>query len=184
MEKPPTRSDSSCRSIGPGIRTWRPARSTRCTGCPGCSSDRERLTGRRASYAGTDAYISIVDGDMAPFHTDLRQLGLKAMCTNRHLPIQMAKGIERSDFLLEVNAPVNAIRLIEGPTLPRPSLVLAGQDPDRPQVASGRFAWRLISHLSLNYLSLVDSSPELGAQGLRDMLRLYADPNDRHTQTN
>ncbi len=145
---------------------------------PRLTSDRERLTGRRASYAGTDAYISIVDADMAPFHTELRQLGLKALCTNRHLPIQMAKGIERSDFLLEVNAPVSAIRIIEGPTLPRPSLVLAGQDPDRPQAASGRFAWRLISHLSLNYLSLVDSSPELGAQGLRDMLRLYADPSD------
>src|ERR1017187_2177588 len=144
----------------------------------GETPDRERLTHRRSSYAGTDAYISIVDADMAPYHTDLRQLGLRALCTNRHLPIQMAKGLDRSDFTLEVSAPVNTIRIIEGPTLPRPSLVLAGQDPDRPQVASGRFAWRLISHLSLNYLSLVDSSPELGAQGLRDILRLYADPSD------
>jgi type VI secretion system protein ImpG len=145
---------------------------------PRLTSDRERLTHRRSSYAGTDAYLSIVDGDMAPFHTDLLQLGIRALCTNRHLPIQMAKGLEHADFTLEVSAPVNTIRIIEGPTLPRPSLVLAGQDPDRPQVPSGRFAWRLISHLSLNYLSLVDSSPESGAQGLRDILRLYAEPKD------
>ena len=145
---------------------------------PRLFSDRERLTGRRSSYAGTDAFISIVDADMAPYRTDLRQLGIRALCTNRHLPIQMAKGVGPTDFTMDISAPVNAIRVIQGPTLPHPSLVLAGQDPDRPQVASGRFAWRLISHLSLNYLSLVDSSPELGAQGLRDILRLYADPSD------
>jgi type VI secretion system protein ImpG len=74
---------------------------------------------------------------------------------------------------------VNAVRVIQGPTLPKSSLVLAGQNPDKPQVASGRFAWRLISHLSLNYLSLADSSPESGAEGLREILKLYADPGDR-----
>jgi type VI secretion system protein ImpG len=146
---------------------------------PRLFSDRERLTQRRSSYAGTDAYISIVDGDMAPRRTDLRQLGVRALCTNRHLPIQMAKGVGRTDFSMDVSAPVNAIRILEGPTLPRPSLVLAGQDPERPQMASGRFAWRLISHLSLNYLSLLDSGPDAGAQGLRDILKLYTDPNDR-----
>jgi len=146
---------------------------------PRLFSDRERHTGRRASYAGTDVYLSIVDGDMAPFRTDLRQLGIRALCTNRHLPIQMAKGVGRTDFTMDVSAPVNAIRILEGPTLPRPSLVLAGQNPERPQVTSGRFAWRLISHLSLNYLSLLDTSAETGAEALRDILRLYADPADR-----
>ena len=146
---------------------------------PRLFSDRERLSGRRSSYAGTDAYLSIVDGDMAPFRTDLRQLGIRALCTNRHLPIQMAKGIGRTDFTMDLSAPVGAIRILEGPTLPCPSLVLAGQNPEKPQLASGRFSWRLISHLSLNYLSLLDSSSETGADALRDMLRLYADPIDR-----
>ncbi|MBL8266490.1 type VI secretion system baseplate subunit TssF, partial [Steroidobacter sp.] len=36
----------------------------------------------------------------------------------------------------------------------------------------------LISHLSLNYLSLIDRTPEAGAEMLRDMLALYADSND------
>ncbi len=146
---------------------------------PRLFSDRERLTGRRSSYAGTDAFLSIVDGDMAPFRPDLKQLGIRAWCTNRHLPIQMAKNTGRTDFTMDLSAPVTAIRILEGPTLPRPSLVLAGQDPKKPQVPSGRFAWRLISHLSLNYLSLLDSTRESGAEALRDILRLYADPGDR-----
>jgi len=146
---------------------------------PRLFSDRERLTGRRSSYAGTDVFISIVDADMAPSRTSLLQLGIKALCTNRHLPIQMAKGIGRTDFTMEVSGPVAAIRVLEGPTFPKPSLVLAGQNPEKPNVPSGRFAWRLISHLSLNYLSLQDTNPELGAEALRELLRLYVDPNDR-----
>jgi type VI secretion system protein ImpG len=169
---------------------------------PRLFSDRERLTRRRSSYAGTDAFISIVDGDMAPFRPDLHQLGIRALCTNRHLPIQMAR-TGQTDFTMDISAPVNTIRVIQGPTLPRPSLVLAGQNPEQPQVASGRFAWRLISHLSLNNLSLRDrgfgpgaprgpetgghvplggaARPEAGAEGLREMLKLYADPDDRQT---
>jgi len=146
---------------------------------PRLFSDRDRLGGRRSSYAGTDAFLSIVDGDMAPCRTELSQLGIRALCTNRHLPIQMIKGVGRTDFTLDINAPVNAIRVIQGPTIPRPSLVLAGQNPEKPQVASGRFAWRLISHLSLNYLSLLDTRSDTGAEALREMLKLYADPNDR-----
>jgi type VI secretion system protein ImpG len=67
-----------------------------------------------------------------------------------------------------LSAPVNAIRCISGPTLPKPSLT------------EGRFFWRLISHLSLNYLSLADSAKgEEGAAGLRDLLKLYIEENDR-----
>jgi type VI secretion system protein ImpG len=149
---------------------------------PRMFSDRERLTGRRSSYAGTDVFLSIVDGDMAPCRTSIRQLGVRALCTNRHLPIQMAKGLGRTDFTIDISAPVNAIRLIQGPTLPRPSLVLAGQNPDRPETPSGRFAWRLISHLSLNYLSLLDTDTKSGAEALRELLKLYCDPNDRQAR--
>jgi type VI secretion system protein ImpG len=146
---------------------------------PRLFSDRERQTGRRSSYAGTDVFLSIVDVDMAPCPTDLRQLGIRAWCTNRHLPIQMAKGVGRSDFTMDVSAPVRAMRVIQGPTVPRPSLVLAGQNQENPKVASGRFAWRLISQLSLNYLSLRDLGTDTGAEGLREILKLYADPADR-----
>ena len=35
-------------------------------------------------------------------------------------------------------------------------------------------SWALISHLSLNYLSLTDQDPQRGAAALRELLALYA----------
>lgn len=128
---------------------------------------KEKQFGRRSSYAGTEVFLSLVDATCAPYRPDLRQLGLRALCTNRHLPIQMSVGIGRTDFTLDLNAPVASIRCLSGPTLPKPSR------------AEGRFSWRLISHLSLNYLSLVDSANGDGAAGLREILKLYTDENDR-----
>jgi len=39
-------------------------------------------------------------------------------------------------------------------------------------------AWRAVSHLSLNYLSLVNASAQEGAAGLRELLGLYSADND------
>ncbi|MBI5384367.1 MAG: type VI secretion system baseplate subunit TssF [Verrucomicrobia bacterium] len=146
---------------------------------PRMLSAREKQTGRRSTYAGTDVFLSLVDASMAPYRSDLRQLGLRALCTNRHLPIQMAVGVGRTDFTMDLSGPVAAIRVLTGPTVPRPSIVLAGQPPDRPDLPAGRFAWRLISHLSLNYLSLLDTTGDEGPKAFREILKLYADPNDR-----
>jgi type VI secretion system protein ImpG len=148
---------------------------------PRLATDRERKAGKSLSdYTGTDVFISIVDGDMTPHRPEVKQLQIRALCTNRHLPIQMAAGSGQTDFNLEISAPVKSVRLVQQrPTPPKASLVLAGQNANEQRVAQGRFAWRLISHLSLNYLSLMDSSGEKGAEALRELLRLYADPNDR-----
>ncbi len=127
---------------------------------------KEKQFGRKSAYAGTEVYLSLVDANCAPYRPDLRQLGIKALCTNRHLPIQMAVGVGNTDFTMDANAPITAIRCLSGPTLPRPS------------AAEGRYSWRLISHLSLNYLSLIDFEGQ-GAAGLREILRLYADATDR-----
>lgn len=134
---------------------------------PRVPSARDRQFGMKTSYAGTELYLSMVDATAAPYRSELRQLGLRALCTNRHLPIQMARGAGRTDFTMDVNAPVAAIRCLAGPTVPRPS------------PAEGRFSWKLISHLALNYLSLVDAAGQEGAGGLRDILKLYADTSDR-----
>ncbi len=149
---------------------------------PRLLSDHERPVGRyRSDYGGTDTFISIVDGDMAPCRTDLRQLGIRALCTNRHLPIQMTKGIGPKDFEIEkVSGPIVSNRILSGPTRPRPSVVVAGGGEDQ-RTPTGRFAWRLISHLSLNYLSLLDRGADSGAEALRDILKLYVDPSDRQS---
>lgn len=128
---------------------------------PRVLSARQQQTGSRSSYAGAECFVSLA-GDPA-LQQQLRQLDAQALCTNRDLPIQIALGSARSDFLIEGGAPIETVRCITGPTYPRASS------------AFGDTAWKLVSHLSLNYLSLLDDGVSEGAALLRDMLSLYAD---------
>jgi type VI secretion system protein ImpG len=122
-----------------------------------------RRAGPRSTYKGSDLYVALVDGNEGPYRTDLRQLAVETVCTNRDLPLFMPIGDGRTDFHLETGAPVQSVRCLVGPTPPRASQ------------AWGATAWRLISHLSLNYLSLTDAPGGQGATALREMLQLYAD---------
>jgi type VI secretion system protein ImpG len=130
-------------------------------------SSRQRKKGTRSSYIGSETFVSVVDPNRAPYRSDLRQLGVTTMCTNRDLPLHMPLGKGQTDFTLDTGAPVESIRCIAGPTKPKPSF------------AGGDITWRLISHLSLNYLSLVDGHADDGASALRSLLSLYADENDQ-----
>jgi type VI secretion system protein ImpG len=130
------------------------------------SSARQRAQGPRSSYLGSEVFVSLVDGRHGPFRPDLRQLAVETLCTNRDLPLLMPVGQSETDFVLETGAPVRAVRCIAGPSTPRPSHAL------------GETTWRLVSHLSLNYLTLTSASPEEGAAALRELLSLYADLGD------
>ncbi|MFS0825425.1 type VI secretion system baseplate subunit TssF [Pseudomonas phoenicis] len=135
---------------------------------PRVLSSEQRRNGTRSSYVGSETFISLVDGQQAPYRHDLRQLGLSALCSNRDLPLFMAVGDARSDFSLADSAPVSAIRCLAGPSRPRASH------------AHDNRAWRLISQLSLNYLSLTEQGQ--GAAALRELLRLYGDSQDSALQ--
>ncbi len=133
-------------------------------------SSTQRRRGARTDYVGSETYIALVDPRNAPYRSDLKQLGITTLCTNRDLPLLISVGRGRTDFTLDAGAPVSAIRCVAGPTAPRAS------------VAHGDTTWRLISHLSLNYLSLLDADDGEGARALRALLALYADPNDAAMQ--
>ncbi|KMZ12648.1 Protein ImpG/VasA [Candidatus Burkholderia humilis] len=92
----------------------------------------------------------------------MRLIPGEVLCINRHLPLSMPRN-GKSDFTLRAPGPVDTIRILRGPTAPRPAL------------AQGLLTWRLISHLGLDYLGLVDADENAGAQTLRELLRLYAD---------
>jgi type VI secretion system protein ImpG len=133
----------------------------------------EKRRGSRSSYVGSEVFLSLVDPREAPFSGDLRELSLSVLCTNRDLVLRMPIGIADSDFTLDMAAPVVSVRVISGPS--RPSGPLANPDLQR---VDGAVAWRAVSHLSLNYLSLVNSTPQEGAAALRDLLELYSAGND------
>ncbi|MFZ5891310.1 MAG: type VI secretion system baseplate subunit TssF [Myxococcota bacterium] len=127
------------------------------------ASSRQRRAGPRSTYPGTEMFISLVDGNQGPFSPDLKQLAINALCTNRDLPLQMNLGLGSTDFTLESGAPVDSIRVVGGPSEPRPSS------------AWGATSWRIVSHLSLNYLSITERNEGDGAAGLRELLHLYGD---------
>jgi type VI secretion system protein ImpG len=127
--------------------------------------------GRRSrSYSGSEVYISLVDSSASPYSVDIKQLGVEALCTNRDLPLHMPVGLGQTDFTMEKAAPCTAIRCLGNPTSPRSSH------------AEGEIGWRIINHLSLNYLSLVNTNEREGASALRDILRLYSDTADLQTR--
>jgi type VI secretion system protein ImpG len=133
---------------------------------PRVASTRQRRDGSRSTYGGSELFLSLVDGREGPYHSDLRQLSVNTLCTNRDLPLEITLGEGRTDFHLETGAPVEAVRCVAGPSAPHASH------------AWGDVAWRLIGHLSLNYLSLADSSEGQGAAALRELLHLYGDLAD------
>ncbi len=132
--------------------------------------DTSRKTQRSRSYTGSEVYLSLVDPDAAPYRTEVKQLGVEALCTNRDLPLHMPIGVGTTDFTMDKTAPCISIHCIGSPTSPKPSH------------AEGEFAWRIINHLSLNYLSLVNNDEREGASALRDILRLYSDTSDLQTR--
>ena len=138
---------------------------------PRLVSTTQKRRGSRSSYIGTEVFLSLVDSSQAPFAGDLRQLSIQTLCTNRDLVLQMPVGSAKGDLTLDVAAPVASIRVIAGPSRPYAPL------------ADGAVAWRAISHLALNYLSLVNSSPAEGAAALRDVLELYASSSDASART-
>jgi type VI secretion system protein ImpG len=110
---------------------------------------------------GTDMEISFVDLNFTPLRPELEVLSIELACSNRDLPAQLPFGGSstgtHTDFTLPQISVVKRARPLRKPT---PSM--------RPPVKRG-LQWRLISHLSLNHLSIVSQ----GKDALQEMLALY-----------
>jgi len=106
---------------------------------------------------GFEMEISFVDLSFNPVLPQTDTVSLELTCSNRDLPHQLAYGVAGGDLSIEGGSPAKAITLLRKPTRPL-------------RFRHGRSAqWRLISHLSLNQLSLSGS----GLAALKEMLRLY-----------
>ncbi|CAN7587867.1 type VI secretion system baseplate subunit TssF [Trinickia sp. LjRoot230] len=132
---------------------------------PRLLAEHARTNGTRSEYLGSEAYVSLVDSQCAPFSEAIRYLSVDTLCTNRDLVLLMPPG-ETRRLTLRISAPVERIAMIRGPSRPRPS------------IAEGQSAWRLISHLGLARQTLTDLDDDEGASVLRGLLELHADPAD------
>ena len=116
-----------------------------------------RKPSARKNDVGTEVYISLVDLNFRPVLPAIDTLTLHTTCSNRDLPGKLPFGGEQGSFDLEGAAPLSRIRCLKKPT----------ETLRAPLRRS--MQWRIISHLSLNYLSLCEG----GREALQEILKLY-----------
>lgn len=119
-----------------------------------------RRDSQREEDEGTEMFISMVDMNFNPRVPAVEVLNIKTTCTNRDLPARLPFGGREGDFEVEGSGLLSKARCLTKPTETlRPTRRRALQ-------------WRLISHLNLNYLSIIESrngTPE----ALQEILHLY-----------
>jgi type VI secretion system protein ImpG len=111
---------------------------------------------------GYETEIAIVDVDFNPAAPQADTLSIDVRATNRDLPSHLTVGHAGGDLFLEGGSIARDVRLLRVPT-----------HSHRFERNEGAL-WRLISHLSLNHLSLGAA----GVEALQELLRLYDLPRN------
>ena len=127
----------------------------------------------RTSYTGDDFFVSVArPGTARPGGRMPRRLDIRALCTNRDLPI-----LDDSPTLtLETGDPVKSVALLAPFRRPRASLRAALPFGASNEARIDDLTWRWISQLSLNHLSLAAEDKQ--DEPLLALLRLYGDRGD------
>ena len=115
-----------------------------------------RRPSARPGDSGTEVYLTLVDVNFEPALPADETLTMQVTCTNRDQASRLRFAGEYGELETEGLALLRA-RCIRRPT-----------PTGRPPLRRG-LEWRLISHLSLNYLSIVEG----GREALQEILQLY-----------
>jgi type VI secretion system protein ImpG len=108
----------------------------------------------------TEVFLSLVDLGFKPSAAGGEYVSVETTCLSRDLPSRLPFGGGQPRLQLgEGNAPLSRIVCLTAPTPTR-----------RPPLGQGAL-WRLISHLTLNHLSITDG--EQGTRALQEILALY-----------
>lgn len=124
-----------------------------------------RPSGKKGD-GGTEIFLSFADLDFVSAGPEAEVLTIHVTCTNRDIPSRLPFGDPSGDFDMETAAPVSSINCMIKPT------------PCRRPMLGGALQWGLISHLSLNYLSLVQGDVD----ALKEILKLYDFDNSPTTR--
>ncbi len=119
-----------------------------------------RRASQRPNDSGTDMFMTLVDMNFNPRLPAEEVITVKCTCTNRDLPARLPFGSKNGDFEVEGTALISRIRCLTKPT----------ETIRPPQRRSAQ--WRLISHLNLNFLSLVENQNGV-PEALQEILQLY-----------
>jgi type VI secretion system protein ImpG len=115
-----------------------------------------RVPSQRKDFPGSDVMLSFLDLRGERVSPPAQTVWGRVLCTNRRLAEQLLPG---QRLQMELAAPVKAILVLHPPT------------PAVEPPLGAQTLWRLVSHLSLNHLSLTGKE---GLTALREILRLYA----------
>jgi type VI secretion system protein ImpG len=107
--------------------------------------------------AGHEYQLAFVDTDFDPASCDQATVSVELTCSNRDLPQRLECGRKEGDLQIPPDWADGVIKFLRRPTAPRRF------------AATPALQWRLLSHLTLNFRSLVQE----GLAGLREMLSLY-----------
>ena len=106
---------------------------------------------------GYETELSVIDIDADPAAPETSTLSITVTATNRDLPSMLSVGNPGGDLFIEGGGVAREIHMLRKPSR-------------TTRFARGHGAlWRLISHLSLNHLSLSGG----GGEAIRELLRLY-----------
>ena len=122
--------------------------------------DNHAKLGNNIRDDATDVFLSLVDLNFNPNNPDDRTLTLQTICSNRDQPGKLPFSSEQPRLqCVDAAPPCSRIRCITQP----------GVTVRPPMRNSAR--WRLISHLSLNHLSITGRDD--ATRALKEILRLY-----------
>jgi len=123
----------------------------------------QRRNAKMGSYLrddGSDVFLSLVDLYFNPNNPDDRTLSMQTTCSNRDQPSKLPFSADQPKLqCIDSAPPCEKIRCVTQPSATvRPSM-------------RNNARWRLISHLSLNHLSITGRDDATNA--LKEILRLY-----------
>lgn len=123
------------------------------------STRKKRITQQDDADSITEVFLSFTDSEFDPQSTDRYIMQIETLCTDGDLPAALPFGGNESYFQLDAAAPISKIDcLIPLTKTKRPNL-------------KNESRWKLISHLSFNYLSL--SQKEYGLNIFKEIMSLY-----------
>ncbi|MER8743489.1 type VI secretion system baseplate subunit TssF [Mesorhizobium sp. M1004] len=136
------------------------------------TEDERRQGVTRTSYAGDDVFLAISRPVHSQANRPLKRVDIMALCTNRDLAILD----DTPTLTLEAGDPVETVRLLGALRSPQPAIPAALPTGADGESRADDLAWRLVSQLALNFLSLAKEGR--GVDPLHALLDLYAERGD------